>query len=192
MDSSGILMKCACVPMGTFCFAGPTCLVPALEIDGVRVSRLHALATYRGTSLIRNCVLIGPLSRTMPRALRWSQGGMLFLMSEVPLCTPRFAALSPRLVTQDEHNVRVGMYSLTIKAPIPVSRPLHCNPPYKAPLPVSRVPPRARTHRGQPGPISLSPRPAHLRRLSLSLCLCLCLCLSVSLSRSPPPRNKVF
>ena len=72
MDSSSILMKCVGVPVGTLCFAGPTYLVPAPEIEGVRVSRLHALATYRGTSLVRNCVLVGPYSRTMPRALRWS------------------------------------------------------------------------------------------------------------------------
>ena len=30
---------------------------------------------YRGTSLIRNCLLIGPYSRPMPRALRKSWGG---------------------------------------------------------------------------------------------------------------------
>ena len=34
-----------------------------------------ALATYRGSSRIRNRVLIGPYSRTMPKALRWSYGG---------------------------------------------------------------------------------------------------------------------
>ena len=27
---------------------------------------------YRGTSLIRNCFLLGPCSRSMPRAIRWS------------------------------------------------------------------------------------------------------------------------
>ena len=32
---------------------------------------------YRGTSLTRNSFLLGPYSRTMPRALRWSQGGGL-------------------------------------------------------------------------------------------------------------------
>ena len=40
---------------------------------------------YRGTSLIRITPLIGPYSRTIPRVLWWSQGGGLFLMSEVPL-----------------------------------------------------------------------------------------------------------
>ena len=40
---------------------------------------------YRGTSLIRNCLLVGPYSRTMPRALWWSKGGLQFLMSDVPL-----------------------------------------------------------------------------------------------------------
>ena len=41
--------------------------------------------SYSGTSLIRNRFLLGPYSRTMPRALRWSWVGVLFLMSEVPL-----------------------------------------------------------------------------------------------------------
>ena len=40
---------------------------------------------YRGTSLIRNSAPLGPYSRNMPRALWWSYGGGLFLMSEVPL-----------------------------------------------------------------------------------------------------------
>jgi len=40
---------------------------------------------YRGTSLIRNSAPLGPYSRNMPRALWWSWGGGLFLMSEVPL-----------------------------------------------------------------------------------------------------------
>ena len=30
---------------------------------------------YRGTSLIRNVLLLAPYSRPMPRALRWSYGG---------------------------------------------------------------------------------------------------------------------
>jgi len=34
---------------------------------------------YRGTSLIRNCLLLGPYSGTMLRALRWSYGGGSFL-----------------------------------------------------------------------------------------------------------------
>ena len=40
---------------------------------------------HSGTSLIRNTPLLGPYSRTIPRVLWWSQGGGLFLMSEVPL-----------------------------------------------------------------------------------------------------------
>jgi hypothetical protein len=37
----------------------------------------HALSKpsvpkYSGTSLIRNCLFLGPYSRAMPRALRWS------------------------------------------------------------------------------------------------------------------------
>ena len=40
---------------------------------------------YRSTSLIRNVPLLGPYSRTMPRAIQWSYGVRQFLMSEVPL-----------------------------------------------------------------------------------------------------------
>ena len=39
---------------------------------------------YRDTSLVREC-LLGPYSRAMSRALWCSYGGVLFLMSEVPL-----------------------------------------------------------------------------------------------------------
>jgi len=39
------------------------------EILGDRETGIQG---YRGTSLIRNCFLPGPYSRTMPRALRWS------------------------------------------------------------------------------------------------------------------------
>ena len=49
-----------------------------LEIQGTHLP-------YRGTSLIRNCLLLGPYSKPMPRALRKSWGGVRFLMSEVPL-----------------------------------------------------------------------------------------------------------
>ena len=41
--------------------------------------------SYRATSLIRNRAPLGPYSRIMPRALWWSDGGGLFLMSEVPM-----------------------------------------------------------------------------------------------------------
>ena len=49
-------------------------------------TRVHpAIESYRVTSLIRNSRPLGPYSRTMPRALRWSYGGGQFLLSEVPL-----------------------------------------------------------------------------------------------------------
>ena len=40
---------------------------------------------YRGTFLTRNSAPLRPYSRTMPRALWWPWGLVLFLMSEVPL-----------------------------------------------------------------------------------------------------------
>jgi hypothetical protein len=42
-------------------------------------------ASYRGTSLIRPPPPVGPYTRTMSRAVWWSQGGVPFLMSEVPM-----------------------------------------------------------------------------------------------------------
>ena len=42
---------------------------------------------YRGISLIRNRLLLGPYSSPVPRGLGWSWGGARFLMSEVPLYT---------------------------------------------------------------------------------------------------------
>ena len=56
----------------------PLCMAPSgvFSDPGVR---------YRGTSLIRNSLPLGPCSRAMPRALRCSYGEVLFLMSEVPL-----------------------------------------------------------------------------------------------------------
>jgi hypothetical protein len=41
---------------------------------GGRTGRFFDTA-YRGTSLIRNNLPLGPYSRPMPRALRWSAGG---------------------------------------------------------------------------------------------------------------------
>ena len=43
------------------------------------------LPRYRGTSLTRNNPPVGPYSRVLPRALRWSMGGGQFLMGEEPL-----------------------------------------------------------------------------------------------------------
>jgi len=51
----------------------------------LRVDSLIPASTYRGTSLIKNSHPLGPYSRPMPRALWWSQGGMRFVVSEVPL-----------------------------------------------------------------------------------------------------------
>ena len=43
------------------------------------------MQSYRGTLLIRNTPLLGPCSRTIPRALWWSWGGGAFLVNEVPV-----------------------------------------------------------------------------------------------------------
>ena len=50
-----------------------------------RVPERGGSQRYRGTSLIRNRLLLGPYSRTMPRTIQWTQGGLQFLMSEVAL-----------------------------------------------------------------------------------------------------------
>ena len=56
-------------------------LVDKLEVPAL----LKTVGPYRGTSLIRNRLPLGPYTGHMPRALWWSDGGRLFLMSEVPL-----------------------------------------------------------------------------------------------------------
>ena len=40
---------------------------------------------YRDISHVKICLLLGEYSRAMPRALWYSYGGLLILMSEVPL-----------------------------------------------------------------------------------------------------------
>jgi len=57
--------------------------------QGVGVSSKSAKSCngIRGTSLIINVLRLGPYSRPMPRALRWSYGGGQLLMSEVTLHT---------------------------------------------------------------------------------------------------------
>ena len=54
---------------------------------------------YKGTWLIRNRHPVAPYSRTMPRLLCRSWGGVRFLMSQVPLkvvCTPTEAGPGER------------------------------------------------------------------------------------------------
>ena len=57
----------------------------ANERDALLFARKRSTGGYGGTSLIRNSPPLGPYSRTKSRALWWSKGGALFLMSEVPL-----------------------------------------------------------------------------------------------------------
>jgi len=55
------------------------------DAEACHLQRGCAFVVYRGTSRIRNCLLPGPYSRAIPRALWWSQGAGCFLVSEVPL-----------------------------------------------------------------------------------------------------------
>ena len=60
--------------------------VPLYQKMGRAVRLLRASSLdYRGTSLIRNRLPLGPYSRTVPRALWGPQRGVRFLMNEVPL-----------------------------------------------------------------------------------------------------------
>jgi len=49
---------------------------------------------YRGTSLIRNCLLLGQYSRPVHRALQWSCGRVCFLCARCP-CTPERDSVLP-------------------------------------------------------------------------------------------------
>ena len=51
----------------------------------IKDTRLVRALQYRGTSLMRKHLLLGPYSRAMPRALSWPWGVECFLMSEVLL-----------------------------------------------------------------------------------------------------------
>ena len=51
------------------------------------------LLVCSGTSLVRNIPFLGPYSRTISRVLRWSQGGWVFLISEVLLYIPPAASI---------------------------------------------------------------------------------------------------
>ena len=57
---------------------------------------------YKGTSLIRNSAPLGPYSR----ALWWSQGGGLFLMSEVPLSQELRNAMDMRIYVDCDEDTR--------------------------------------------------------------------------------------
>jgi hypothetical protein len=46
---------------------------------------MHYSPPYKVTSLTKNNPLLGPYSRTMSKAIWWSYGRGVFLMSEVPL-----------------------------------------------------------------------------------------------------------
>ena len=75
-------------------------------------------STYMGPSLIRNRHPVGPYSRTMPRALWWSWGGGMFLMSEVPRLA-RFQLVHsrfPRLHLEREFfiNLLVRIHSIIV------------------------------------------------------------------------------
>ena len=56
-------------------------------LEVVRVRNGETTGAYRGTSLIRNHLRLGPYSRTMPRALWGPWGRLRFLASEVALHT---------------------------------------------------------------------------------------------------------
>ena len=53
--------------------------VNSVMVGGVAGASLGQWRVYEGTSLMRNCLLLGPYSRTMPRALWLFYGGSSFL-----------------------------------------------------------------------------------------------------------------
>ena len=60
-----------------------------------RVHPVFPQPPNRGTSLIRNSAPLGPYGRNMPKALWWSWGDWMFLMSEAPLYTQGLATPLP-------------------------------------------------------------------------------------------------
>ena len=81
-----------------------------MTVHGV-VSPINSLTTrrspYKGTSLIRNTLLLGPYRKTLPGVIWWSYRGGQFLMSEVPMWgTVSYERGSP--VGRDTAGVRAG------------------------------------------------------------------------------------
>ena len=74
---------------------------------------------YRGSSFIRNCALLGPYSRIMPRALWWPYGGGQFLVSEVPLYPKNITKVSLQWLVRlcaSQHS-GVGIQSSVCRVP---------------------------------------------------------------------------
>ena len=89
------------------------------EVSPVRQS-VDGADVYRGTSLIRNSAPPVPYSRNMPRALWWSLGGWLFLMSEVPL----YASACLHGSTLRERSCKKTSLTRTRTHPGPYRRPM--------------------------------------------------------------------
>ena len=58
---------------------------PVLTTHDVDTDHDAISALDRGTSLMRNRLLLGPYSSPVPRGLGWSWRGARFLVGEVPL-----------------------------------------------------------------------------------------------------------
>ena len=77
-------------------------MLHAEGLDKVSLYRGTSLIRNTPTSLIRNTPLLGPYSRTMPRALWWSLEGGLFILSEVT-SRPPWTCSTPRASTRSLH-----------------------------------------------------------------------------------------
>ena len=78
-----VLARWACQNICVYIYA-PSKMPSTATLTG-RAGHPCAVVEYRGTSLIRNSVSLGPYGRRMPMVLGRSQGGGQCLMSEVPL-----------------------------------------------------------------------------------------------------------
>ena len=64
-------------------------------LEGSRFSlQRFRIGIYRGTLLTRNIPLLGPYSRTIPRVLRWSQGGGAMNVTSISVASRRVDASS--------------------------------------------------------------------------------------------------
>ena len=87
-------------PLGWFLGGGLFLLSEVTLYMRCTYPRSSAHPLYRGTSLIRERFPLGPYSGPTSKALRWPQGGALFLMNEIgkrfplePYSGPRSKAL---------------------------------------------------------------------------------------------------
>ena len=110
---------------GTPRVSGSVCHVPPPEIGGVRVSRLLALATYRGTSLIRTASSLDPTVGLCLGPYGGPRGGAISYKRGTPVCSYHKANYDVRdragTPVPEEDSIRGGEEARSLRPPCSVT-----------------------------------------------------------------------